>query len=284
MASSQFLSITISPAIVTTSKTFTVSADSKHENVTGYKFSFGSWVLETTKKTVNHRYYFAGKYTLMVTARFKEKWTPWTKKTIQVFDHDAVIDSKCQINILPSIPTRTEASLVGNTVTYMINITLVDCYGVCQIYINSSSGSFNLIEGFISYGQSEHIVTVNASYCRHNEVYFEIVTLKEVVTKEVNLASLCQNQTNINGTSNTSSHLTTSQVPFYNITEIPGGQNVTSPPIPIPVTVYGTLNVVVAVFFTIILGFYLTMTFLSYLENKRSQKSVSIALYDLLCV
>ena len=286
MICSQSLYITINPSIIMTSKIFTVSIEDNGNNFTSYKYSFGSWVIETTRKAVTHRYSQSGWHTLMVTARINELWMPWTKKKIEVFDYATVVHSKCEIIILPSIHSPTKVFLPHENMLVLLNVTLIDCYGSCQLIVNSTTNGFTLTKSFMSYGKNEtQKVMFNSTYCSENNVYFQIALLSKIITKTLNLASLwnhenCSLETDSNRTVNPSD-IATSRVPFYNSTQFTGQQNAPSSPTSTPVAIHGTLNVVVAVFFTVILGFYLAVTFLNYLENKKSLRSVGIYEYDL---
>ena len=288
MICSQSISVTLSPSIITTKKILTVSIDNKGHNFTAYRFSFGSWTIQTARKTVNHRYYFPGVYTLMVTALLDGSWIPWTIKKIEVFDYDTVVHSNCEINILPSIQSLTDAVLAGENVTILINITLKNCFGVCQLYVNSTNSPFALTDTFMSYGKNESRIEIfSFTYCRETRIYLQITSLTKVITKVVNLASLwdpkkCRSGANSNRTSN-SSNLATSKPSLYSTTQFTREQNASSSPNSEPVAKKGTLNVVVAVFFTLILGFYLSVTFLNYLENKKSLRSVCIIEYSFDC-
>ena len=273
---SQFLSVSLSPSIITTKETFTVSVDSKGNKFTGYKYSFGSWEIQTTRNVIDYRYSTSGAYTLMVTAILNGSWIPWTKNVIKVFDHDTVAHSNCSINILPLMQSPVKAALAGENVTLVVNITLKDCYGVCELFFNATSNRITLTNSFISYGQIEnHMVSFSSAYCSKSPVHFQITTLTKVITKVVHLTLLwkhekCQSTAAPDATL----HLSTNQT-LYNSTQLSTQPIVASPTVPSPVSINGTLNVVVAVSFTLILGFYLTVIFLSYLENKKFLRSVS---------
>ena len=274
---SQLLSVSLSPSIITTKESFTVSVNNKGNKFTKYKYSFGSWQIQTTRNVIDYRYFTSGVYTLKVAAILNGSWTPWTKKIIKVFDHDTVARSKCWINILPLVQSSTEATLVGENVTLAVNITLKDCYGVCELFFNSTSNPIALANSFISYGQIEnHIVAFNSAYCGESQVHFQIATLTKVITKVVNLASLWKPEKCQPTASPNTTLLSSVSRSGYNSTKLLTQQIAVLPTTPSPVAVYGTLNVVVAVFFTLFLGFYLTVIFLSYLENKKFLRSVGL--------
>lgn len=273
------LSFTIRPQVITTKTVFTVAVDTKDNDFIRFRYIFGSWVIETDRRAITYRYERAGNYELMVIGVRNVSREIVATKKIVVFDHDAVNRSQCSVNIWQSLTPKGRIYAPGDEAQLAINITLTDCYGACKLYLSSTTDGVFLLPAFMAYGDTTHrVVSLNFSYCSANTVNFEIVTINDVINEEVNVTSLWN--TSICRGEQLSPILTSSRTPqtsqseSRNATDRPGAQSSTSSPTAPPVKVYGKLNVVVAVIFTIILGFYLCIAFLSYLENKKSARSV----------
>ena len=265
------------PTIITTETVFFITANYSGAAPTLYRFSFGTWKYETPRSTVQFRYAVPGNYTLKIAAMVNSSWTSWFSKEIIVFDHEMVMNSNCSVHISPSNISNDSGNMTQGAAKFSATVILEHCYGKGDLVVTETDSvtkkaSSRVLQTILSYGNLEaYTSNFDVSACSELAISLNFVTRKGVMMKNLTIsrtrnASFCLN---ITGQENTT------RTPLLAITISANwtkpNQTITGPP---AVVIYGTLNSVVAIFFTVLLIVYIMDAFIAYRGYKHLLKPV----------
>lgn len=273
------VSIQIRPTIITTQTVFFMTANYSGATPTQYRFSFGTWKYETLRSTIQFRYPAPGNYTVSVSAMINANWMPWESKEIIVFEHGMVMDSNCSVKISYSNISSNTGNLTQGIAKYSATATLEQCYGKGDLVVTeedkfTNKASSKVMQTIISHGNLEaYTSNFDKFVCSDLTISLKFVTRKDVIIETLTIsrtrnASFC---------SNTTRQKNATQMPLL-ATTFPANwtrPNQTSTNAQ-AVAIYGTLNPVVAIFFTVLLIVYIMDAFIAYRGYKHLLKPVRL--------
>ena len=271
------VSIQLRPTIITTETVFFITANYSGPTPTQYRFSFGTWKYNTPRSTVQFRYSVPGNYTVKISAMVNTSWMPWISKEIIVFDHEMVMSSNCSVEISYSDFSNNNGRLARGVAKYFATVILEQCYGKGDLVVTETGSvtykaSSRVLQTILSYGNFEtYTSNFDASVCSDLTILLNIVTRKGVVIKDLTIsrtrnASFCLNITGQENTTRTPLLATTTSTNWTRPNQTSTGSQA--------VVIYGTLNPVVAIFFTVLLIVYIMDAFIAYRGYKHLLKPV----------
>ena len=271
------ISIQIRPIVITTQTIFFITANYSQATPNQYRFSFGTWKYETPRSTVQFKYTVPGNYTVKVSAMVNASWMPSISKKILVLDHEMVMRSNCSVEISYSNFSENSGNLTQAIARYSATVILEQCYGKGDLVLTEADSVTNrtssrVLQTILSYGNLKtRTSNFDTSVCNNLAISLNFVTRKGAVIKNLTISrtrntSFCLNITSQENTTQAPLLATTYSANWTRPNQTSTGSQA--------VVIYGTLNPVVAIFFTVLLIVYIMDAFIAYRGYKHLLKPV----------